>query len=235
MPQRPRILISRILQAALFAATLMISPGLTADGLAQRKSTDSNDLPDELVEPSQETRKRKAAASDKKKVSRAEAREKKAAAAKNGRKKKGKKMPVPKEIDKWHTNVTTFYVIKEDEFHKSGYVRLNGEWVPVFVFRRFKMMSKQYEHFLVVKGRPSKIPKVKGMALIPFGFEVRNEGFEYALPTFASVDRGQKKNDENEFLNLAEAKLKEFGFEVVKWIDDTSKKTENIVNTWSTN
>jgi hypothetical protein len=64
---------------------------------------------------------------------------------------------------------------------------------------------------------------------------VRNDGFEYALPTFASVDRNQKKIDELEFLKLCEFKLKEFGFVVVKWIEDNSKKTENIVNTWVTN
>lgn len=195
----------------------------------------NTDLPDELIE-SDEPAKRKKSPPKKDRATRADVRQKKASASQNKAKKtKVKKMPLPKEIDKWHVDVSTFYVVKESEFHKSGYARLNGEWVPVFVFRRFKMMAKQYEHYLVIKGRPSKLPKVKGMAINPFGFEVRNEGFEFALPTFASVDRNQKAADEQEFLKMAEAKVLEFGFESVKWIEDTSRKTEDIVNTWTTN
>ncbi len=203
--------------------------------VASAQIAEEEDLPDELVEQPKKARKTKAK-SKKETATRAEVRKKKEKAAANGRnKKKNKKMPLPKEIDKWHTDVGTFYVVKEDEFHKHGYARLNGEWYPIFIMRRFKMMSKQYEHYLVIKGRPSKIPKVKGMAIIPFGFEVRNDGFEYALPTFASVDRAQKRQDETEFTKMAEIKVLEFGFELVKWIEDNSRKTENIVNTWSTN
>ncbi len=223
--------IQNTLKLCLLALALAM---LIPSGVVAQDLSDEN-LPDELVEKPEKNRKRKVKPAPEKSV-RAETREKKEKAkAKNRAKKKNKKMPLPKEPDKWHFDVQTFYVAKEDEFFKNGYARLNGDWYPVFILRRFKMMSKQYEHYLVIKGRPSKIPKVKGMALVPFGFEVRNEGFEYALPTFASVDRGQKKQDEITFTRMAELKVQEFGFELVKWMEDNSRKTENIVNTWTTN
>lgn len=163
--------------------------------------------------------------------------------ASNSKKKKGffgrllnKGVSAPDTVSDWHADAIKFYNVKPVDFLQFGYVKvdLKGEekWVPFFVWRHFKPVRRQYEHVLVIEGRPTKLPQTKGITLNQFGLEVINEGFEYNLPTFPSVDRKQKSLDEVEFVKLAEQRILDFGFISVKWVDRIEDESREMAEEW---
>ncbi|TNE69171.1 hypothetical protein EP331_14615 [bacterium] len=133
----------------------------------------------------------------------------------------------------WHENLARYMGVNDDEFYRFGYARKGIQWYPVFFLRRFKMMQNQYEHTLIVYGKPQKMPRVKGITLGLYGVEVTNEGFEYQMPTVASVSRSQKQYDDVQSLDLASNRLQTFGFEQVLWLKDKKKETRDLADSWS--
>lgn len=161
----------------------------------------------------------------------------------NSKKKKGffgrllsKGVSAPDTVSDWHVDAAKFYNAKAIDFLQFGYVKADIEsenkWVPFFVWRHFVPARRQYEHILVIKGRPTKLPQTKGISLNQFGLEVVDEGFEYNLPTFPSVDRKQKTLDEVEFVKLAEQRLLDFGFLDVKWIERIEDESREMAEEW---
>lgn len=141
----------------------------------------------------------------------------------------------PIEPDQWHTEVSLYNNQKKGDYFYYGYAQAGEEWFPVYIHRYFVMIKKQYEHTLVIKGRPENIPKVKGIRMSPYGLEIKNYGFEFELPTFPSVDRTQKSLDEYEFRRISEEKMMEFGFTKVVWLEDKSQKVKDMAETWRAN
>lgn len=158
---------------------------------------------------------------------------------KGGKKKKGffgrifSRNKAPRVPEQWHKEVKEYYNLQEGEFFQYGYAMTQDEWYPIMIYRHFVRIKKQYQHTLIVKGRPNTLPRVKGISLNAYGMEVKDEGFQFILPTFASVDRRQKELDEEEFIKLAESKLKEFGFDKIFWLKDKSEEVKDIADTWS--
>lgn len=132
----------------------------------------------------------------------------------------------------WHLDVARYEGIKENEFHRYGYAKNGNQWYPVLFVRRFKMMNNQYMHRLIINGRPNKLPRIKGIETHRYGIVVTNEGFEYQMPTVASVSRQQKRYDEEQSLKLAESRLSSFGFEQITWVPDRKKETKDLAETW---
>ena len=141
----------------------------------------------------------------------------------------------PSEPDQWHNEVSLYNNQKKNDYFYYGYAQAGEEWFPVYIHRYFVMIKKQYEHTLVIKGRPENIPKVKGIRMSPYGLEIKNYGFEFDLPTFPSVDRQQKSLDEYEFRRIAEEKLLEFGFTKTIWLEDKTQKVKDMADTWRAN
>ena len=135
--------------------------------------------------------------------------------------------------DVWHENIARFMGATDEEFYRFGYARKGVQWYPIFFLRRFEMIQNQYVHTLTIKGRPEKVPRVKGISMGLYGIEVTNEGFEFQMPTVASVSRSQKKFDDIQALDVATNRLQTFGFEEVRWLKDKKKETRDIANTWS--
>lgn len=133
----------------------------------------------------------------------------------------------------WHENIARYMGITDEEFYRFGYVRKGLQWYPVLFLRRFEMIPNQYNHTLVIRGRPDKIPKVKGITLGLYGIEVVNEGFEFQMPTVASVSRSQKKYDDIQALDVASNRLQTFGFDQVVWLRDKKRVTKDIADTWA--
>lgn len=133
----------------------------------------------------------------------------------------------------WHENLQRYMGVTDEEFYRNGYARKGVQWYPIFFLRRFKMMQNQYEHTLVVYGRPEKMPRVKGINLGLYGVEVTNEGFDFQMPTVSSVSRSQKKYDDIQALDFATSRLQSFGFEEVLWLKDKKKETKDLADTWS--
>jgi hypothetical protein len=133
----------------------------------------------------------------------------------------------------WHENLARYMGVTDEEFYRFGYVRKGVQWYPIFFLRRFKMMQNQYEHTLVIHGKPAKLPKVKGLDIGPYGLEVRNEGFEFQMPTVASVSRSQKQYDDARAIEVATIRMQSFGFDQVVWLKDKKRETKDLSDTWS--
>ena len=132
----------------------------------------------------------------------------------------------------WHQNLERYMGVRDDDFYRSGYALKDGQWFPVFFLRRFRMMRNQYEHLLVISGRPDRLPRIKGISEGPYGIEISNEGFDYQMPTVASVSRVQKGFDNDQALQLAGARLESFGFEEYIWLRDRKKDTSDLADSW---
>jgi hypothetical protein len=132
----------------------------------------------------------------------------------------------------WHLDVARYEGVRQQEFYRYGYALRGNQWYPVFFLRRFNMMRNQYEHFLVINGRPEKIPRVKGIQSHRHGIVVTNEGFEFQMPTVASVSRQQKTYDEEQALSLAKGRLMTFGFQQVTWVLDRKEETKDLAESW---
>lgn len=132
----------------------------------------------------------------------------------------------------WHLDVARYEGVKPEEFYRYGYALRGNQWYPTFFLRRFNMMRNQYEHFLIINGRPEKLPRVKGISSHRYGIVVTNEGFEFQMPTVASVSRQQKTYDEEQALSLAKGRLMSFGFQQVTWVPDRKKETKDLAETW---
>lgn len=133
----------------------------------------------------------------------------------------------------WHENLARYMGVNDNEFYRFGYARKGIQWYPIFFLRRFNMMKNQYEHTLIIYGKPEKMPRVKGITLGLYGVEVTNEGFEYQMPTVASVSRSQKQYDDIQSLDLATNRLQTFGFDQALWLKDKKKETRDLADTWS--
>jgi hypothetical protein len=133
----------------------------------------------------------------------------------------------------WHENLARYMGVTDEEFYRFGYVRKGVQWYPIFFLRRFKMMQNQYEHTLVIHGKPAKLPKVKGLNIGPYGLEVMNEGFEFQMPTVASVSRSQKQYDDVRSIEVATVRMQTFGFDQVVWLKDKKRETKDLSDTWS--
>lgn len=133
----------------------------------------------------------------------------------------------------WHADLYRYMGVVDEEFYKFGYARKGAQWYPITFIRRFKMMKNQYEHTLIIRGKPEKIPRLKGITIGPYGVEVTNEGFEYQMPTVASVSRQQKSYDEEQSISLVENRLISFGFEEIKWVSDRKRDTKDLADTWT--
>lgn len=152
-----------------------------------------------------------------------------------------KKAPKPKakvnfnvEVeDVWHENIARYMGVTDEEFYRFGYARKGLQWYPILFLRRFEMIPNQYNHTLIIRGRPEKIPKVKGITLGLYGMEVVNEGFEFQMPTVASVSRSQKKYDDIQALDVATNRIQTFGFDQVVWLRDKKRVTKDIADTWA--
>lgn len=142
-------------------------------------------------------------------------------------------MIFPENEVPWHDDVRRHLGVNQDEFHRVGFARLNDKWIPVFFLRRFQMMSNNYNHILVIMGRPESIPVTKGMEVGPLGTEVVNEGFEVFMPTIASVSRRQKAVDEKDALDLVTFQLEQYGFRDIIWFADRSRVPGNVASGWS--
>jgi hypothetical protein len=147
-----------------------------------------------------------------------------------------KRNKAPSEVSSWHENVKNYVAAKDNEYYRYGYAQLDsGEWIPVFFLRRFKMMQRQYQHKLIVKGQPAREPNIKGVRMSNYGMEVENQGFDVEMPKFASVSRDQKKIDEQEAIQLASIQLDLYGFEEIVWLTDKRKDLRDLSDTWQTN
>ncbi len=135
--------------------------------------------------------------------------------------------PVP-----WHDEVHAQLGIG-NEFYRMGFARHNDIWIPVFFVRRFMMMRNSYNHILVIKGRPQSIPVTKGISIESYGTLIENEGFELFMPTFASVSRAAKAEDELESLSLATFQLEQYGFNDVVWFRDRSEDPGGVAEGWT--
>lgn len=133
----------------------------------------------------------------------------------------------------WHENLARYMGVNDEEFYRFGYVRKGVQWYPIFFLRRFKMMQNEYEHTLIIHGKPAKLPKVKGLAIGPYGLEVTNEGFEFQMPTIASVSRSQKQYDDTRAIEVATMRMQTFGFDQVIWLKDKKRETKDLSDTWS--
>lgn len=133
----------------------------------------------------------------------------------------------------WHENIARYMGVNDEEFYRFGYVKKGMQWYPIFFLRRFKMMQNEYEHTLIIHGKPAKLPKVKGLNIGPYGLEVTNEGFEFQMPTTASVSRTQKKYDDTRAIEVATMRMQSFGFDQVVWLKDKKRETKDLSDTWS--
>lgn len=139
----------------------------------------------------------------------------------------------PKDPLEWHENVQNYLSVTEEEYYRNGYTRINDKWLPVFMLRRFNMMDKQYNHTLVVKGKPQRMPSIKGIETIPYGLQVQNLGFDVQMPKFPSVSREQKQLDEIEATQLCSIQLGLYGFEETIWLPDKRKEIRDLAETWN--
>ena len=151
----------------------------------------------------------------------------------------------PREKSKLHELARFHYQAEKHEYYRFGYAKINEQWTSVFLLRRFKMIDRQYQHFLVIQGKPSKESLPKGMDIINLNkvsvdvddqkvtvLQIRNIGFEFEMPRIPSTSREQKEFDENEALQLAGMQIAIIGFEDHIWLPDNRRDLSGIADTW---
>ena len=143
------------------------------------------------------------------------------------------RMIIPDEEVPWHENVLEHMRVDQDEeFHRTGFLRRDDQWIPIFFLRRFEMMHNVYQHYLVIKGEPGNIHTTTGIEEEDYGTVISNEGYDLYMPTVASVSRDEKQLDEMESLQLATIQLETYGFRDIIWFDLEEERRGTVASEW---
>ncbi len=143
------------------------------------------------------------------------------------------RMVIPEDEVPWHGEVLERMRVEQDEeFHRTGFLRRDDEWIPIFFLRRFEMMHNVYQHYLVIKGEPGDMHTASGVESEEYGTVIANEGYDLYMPTVASVARDEKEMDEEEALQLATIQLETYGFEDVIWFDMEEERRGTVASEW---
>lgn len=146
------------------------------------------------------------------------------------------RMIIPEGEVPWHQTVIDELRIEEDEeFYRAGFLKRGDQWIPIFFLRRFEMMHNVYQHYLVIKGEPGRIHLSSGINVEDFGTIISNEGYDFFMPTVASVSRDEKEMDELEALDIATMQLESYGFQYIYWFDIEEERRGTVAEEWQVN
>jgi len=164
----------------------------------------------------------------------------------NGKDKDKPNSEAPETKSDWHELARFNYNAEKHEYYRFGYAQTDRQWVSVFFLRRFKMAERQYNHYLVIQGKPSKETLPSGMKIVELtkrtinaedktatALEIKNEGIGFEMPRVPSVSREEKKFDEQQALQLAGFQLSNMGFEDYYWLPDKRENIGEIAEEWN--